>query len=227
MSVRRDGSDDPAGRSSARFSSSPLIIAGCVGRPRRRASMAFFRVRSRRNQRRALPPAQRHHCPARRSIRSMSLWDDLEPLRERIRHHPQVTDVTITRRMPGTLVVTIAGESAGRAGADRGPDCCPTTQWTAAADRSVARDQSRPSGCCDNATPLFLSCSERFDSAEPRVFARIEEVRRAGRDEILLTLSAPRALPVHAGDSAVAERTLRVRAPVGPVSRAFGRYLSR
>jgi hypothetical protein len=35
------------------------------------------------------------------------LWDDLTPYRDRIRRHPQISDVSISRRMPGTLVVTV------------------------------------------------------------------------------------------------------------------------
>jgi hypothetical protein len=44
------------------------------------------------------------------------------------------------------------------------------------------------------------------------VFARIEEVRRTGRDEILLTLSSGARV---AGVAAPQSRTLRVRVPVG------------
>ncbi|MEO6865599.1 MAG: FtsQ-type POTRA domain-containing protein [Gemmatimonadaceae bacterium] len=36
-----------------------------------------------------------------------SIVDDLAPLEARIRSHPQVSDVTITRRFPGTLIITI------------------------------------------------------------------------------------------------------------------------
>jgi hypothetical protein len=52
-------------------------------------------------------------------------------------------------------------------------------------------------------------------SAEPRVFARIEEVRRVGRDEILLTLSRPANVAGVGADSTSQNRMLRVRAPVG------------
>ena len=36
-----------------------------------------------------------------------SVWDDLRPLRERLRGHPQVDSVDVTRRLPGTLVVRL------------------------------------------------------------------------------------------------------------------------
>jgi cell division protein FtsQ len=36
-----------------------------------------------------------------------SIVDDVEPLEARLRRHPQIADVHITRRFPGTLVVTI------------------------------------------------------------------------------------------------------------------------
>lgn len=36
-----------------------------------------------------------------------SIVDDLSPLEQRLRSHPQVADVNISRRFPGTLVITI------------------------------------------------------------------------------------------------------------------------
>jgi cell division protein FtsQ len=36
-----------------------------------------------------------------------SVWDDLRPLRARLREHPQVASVDVERRLPGTLVVRV------------------------------------------------------------------------------------------------------------------------
>jgi cell division septal protein FtsQ len=59
--------------------------------------------------------------------------------------------------------------------------------------------------------PVLLKLVGAIRAAEPRVFARIEEVKRAGRDEILLTLSRRTAT-----DSVTpAAGTLHVRLPVG------------
>jgi hypothetical protein len=65
--------------------------------------------------------------------------------------------------------------------------------------------------------PVLLKLVGAIRTAEPRVFARIEEARRVGKDEILLTLS-PRAESVAraAGDTAMLQRkSLRVRLPLG------------
>src|SRR5689334_15663240 len=36
-----------------------------------------------------------------------SVWDDPEPWRRRVAQHPQVRTVTITRKLPGTLLVRV------------------------------------------------------------------------------------------------------------------------
>jgi len=59
--------------------------------------------------------------------------------------------------------------------------------------------------------PVLLKLVGAIRATEPRVFARIEEVKRTGRDEILLTLSR-RAVADSVGSTA---GTLHVRLPVG------------
>jgi hypothetical protein len=65
--------------------------------------------------------------------------------------------------------------------------------------------------------PVLLKLVGAIRYAVPRVFSRIEEVRRTGRDEILLTLSrndGQRARAV--GDTAGSNGgTMRVRVPLG------------
>src|SRR5450756_2241242 len=65
--------------------------------------------------------------------------------------------------------------------------------------------------------PVLLKLVGAIRYAEPRVFSRIEEVRRTGRDEILLTLSSGEAdRPRAVGETAVSRAgTLRVRIPLG------------
>jgi cell division septal protein FtsQ len=140
----------------------------------------------------------------------MSIWDDLDPLRERVRHHPQISDVTITRRMPGTLVVTVQ-ENQPVALIQTRAGLLPYDS----AGRELPIDPARvnldlPIVATNDPALLKLVGAIRY--ATPNVFSRLEEVRRTGKDEILLTLS-PRARA--AGDSAQSQRILRVRVPIG------------
>jgi cell division septal protein FtsQ len=64
--------------------------------------------------------------------------------------------------------------------------------------------------------PVLLKLVGAIRAQEPRMFARIEEVKRTGRDEILLTLSRGSEASGKPGATAAPEnRTLRVRIPVG------------
>jgi hypothetical protein len=69
-----------------------------------------------------------------------------------------------------------------------------------------------------SADPVLLKLVGAIRAEEPRVFARIEEARRTGREEILLTL-APRAedaTALAAGATVTTQRkSLRVRVPLG------------
>jgi cell division septal protein FtsQ len=185
-----------------------LIIAGAWGVRTAARSMAFFRVRS--VEIRGVRYLQPNEILARLRVDTlMSVWDDLEPLRERVRHHPQITDVTITRRMPGTLVVTVQ---------ENQPVALIQTRTGLLPYDSVGRqlpiDPSRvnldlPIVATNDPALLKLVGAIRY--AAPDVFSRLEEVRRTGRDEILLTLSR-RARA--SGDSAKSQGMLRVRVPI-------------
>jgi cell division septal protein FtsQ len=185
-----------------------LIIAGAWGVRTAARSMAFFRVRS--VEIRGVRYLQPNEILARLRVDTlMSVWDDLEPLRERMRHHPQITDVTITRRMPGTLVVTVQ---------ENQPVALIQTRTGLLPYDSVGRqlpiDPSRvnldlPIVATNDPALLKLVGAIRY--AAPDVFSRLEEVRRTGRDEILLTLSR-RARA--SGDSAKSQGMLRVRVPI-------------
>jgi cell division septal protein FtsQ len=182
-----------------------LIIAGAWGARAAARSMAFFRVRS--VEIRGVRYLQPNEILARLKVDTlMSVWDDLDPLRERVRHHPQITDVTITRKMPGTLVVTVQ---------ENQPVALIQTRSGLLPYDSVGRqlpiDPSRvnldlPIVATNDPALLKLVGAIRY--AAPIVFSRLEEVRRTGRDEILLTLSRRARAP---GDSAESQGMLRVR----------------
>jgi cell division septal protein FtsQ len=185
-----------------------FIIAGAWGVRTAARSMAFFRVRS--VEIRGVHYLQPNEILARLRVDTlMSVWDDLEPLRERVRHHPQITDVTITRRMPGTLVVTVQ---------ENQPVALIQTRTGLLPYDSVGRqlpiDPSRvnldlPIVATNDPALLKLVGAIRY--AAPDVFSRLEEVRRTGRDEILLTLSRRARAP---GDSTESQGMLRVRVPI-------------
>jgi cell division septal protein FtsQ len=185
-----------------------LIIAGAWGARTAARSMAFFRVRS--VEIRGVRYLQPNEILARLKVDTlMSVWDDLDPLRERVRHHPQITDVTITRRMPGTLVVTVQ-ENQPVALIQTRSGLLPYDS----AGRQLPIDPSRvnldlPIVATNDPALLKLVGAIRY--AAPNVFSRLEEVRRTGRDEILLTLSRRARAP---GDSTESQGMLRVRVPI-------------
>ena len=191
-----------------------VVMAGGWGARSAARKMAFFRVRS--VEIRGVRYLQPSDVLGRLKVDTlMSLWDDLEPLRERVRHHPQVSDVTITRRMPGTLVVTVQENqpvaliqtSSGLVPYDSLGHELPIDPSRTNLDLPIVATND----------PALLKLVGAIRLAEPRVFARIEEVRRIGRDEILLTLSRNALDRARSAGAAAAPRdeTLRVLVPTG------------
>jgi cell division protein FtsQ len=191
-----------------------VVMAAAWGVRSAARQMAFFRVRS--VEVRGVRYLQPQEVLARLKVDTlMSLWDDLEPLRERVRHHPQVTDVTITRRLPGTLVVTVQENqpvaliqsSAGLVPYDSAGHVLPIDPARTNLDLPIVATSD----------PVLLKLVGAIRYAVPRVFSRIEEVRRTGRDEIVLTLSRSQAQRTRAVGDTIASYagTVRVRIPLG------------
>src|SRR6266566_7241620 len=190
-----------------------LIMAGAWGLRGAARQMAFFRVRN--VEIRGVRYLQPNEVISRLRIDTIaSLWDDLEPYEQRVRGHPQVSDVRITRRMPGTLVVTIQ-ENLPVALIQTSGGLLPYDSL----GRQLPIDPSRTNldlPIVASTDPVLLKLVGAIRATEPLVFARIEEVRRTGREEILLTLSRGPEFVGTASDSAAPNRrTLRVRVPVG------------
>jgi cell division protein FtsQ len=189
-----------------------VIMAGAWGARAAAREMAFFRVRT--VEVRGVRYIQPNDIISRLRIDTLaSLWDDLEPYSRRVRQHPQVSDVHITRRMPGTLVVTIE-ENLPVALVQTRSGLLPYDSL----GRQLPIDPARTNldlPIVASTDPVLLKLVGAIRSAEPRVFARIQEVSRAGRDEILLTLSRVPNVGGASADGASQSRTLRVRAPVG------------
>jgi cell division protein FtsQ len=185
-----------------------LIMAAGWGTREAARQMAFFRVRA--VEVRGTRYLQPNEIISRLKVDTLaSLWDDLTPYKARVRGHPQVSDVTISRRMPGTLVVTIK-ENLPVALIQTPTGLLPFDSL----GKQLPIDPARTSldlPIVATRDPVLLKLVGAIRATEPRVFARIEEVKRAGRDEILLTLSRRGAT-----DSVTSGAgTLHVRLPVG------------
>jgi cell division protein FtsQ len=191
-----------------------VIMAAAWGVRSAARQMAFFRVRA--VEVRGVRYLQPQEVLSRLKVDTlMSLWDDLEPLRERVRHHPQVTSVAITRRLPGTLVVTVQENqpvaliqsAAGLIPYDSVGHVLPIDPARTNLDLPIVATSD----------PVLLKLVGAIRYTVPRVFSRIEEVRRTGRDEILLTLSRSQSQRTRAVSDTTASNggTLRVRIPLG------------
>lgn len=191
-----------------------VIMAGAWGLRAGARQMAFFHVRS--VEIRGAHYLRPDEIVARLKVDTLaSLWDDLEPYRRRVRLHPQVSDVRIERKLPGTLVV-IVRENLPVALVQTPGGLLPYDSM----GQRLPIDPSRTNldlPIVASTDPVLLKLVGAIRAAEPRVFARIEEARRVGRDEILLTLSSRTESGARvAGDtSAVQRKSLRVRLPLG------------
>jgi cell division protein FtsQ len=190
-----------------------VIIAAAWGTRSAARQMAFFRIRS--VDVRGLRYLQPNDIVSRLRVdTAASLWDDLEPYRQRILKHPQVSDVSITRRMPGTLVVTVR-ENLPVALVQTMSGLLPYDSL----GRQLPIDPARTTldlPIVARADPVLLKLVGAIRAAEPRLFARIEEARRNGNNEIVLALSRdPRVAGVASGIAAPERRTILLRLPIG------------
>ena len=185
-----------------------VIMAAAWGTRAVAREMAFFRIRS--VEVRGARYLQASEIISRLKVDTLaSLWDDLAPYRDRIRGHPQVSDVSIGRKMPGTLVVTIR-ENLPVALIQTPTGLLPYDSLGKQLPIDPARTSlDLPIVATDD--PVLLKLVGAIRATEPRVFARIEEVRRTGRDEILLTLSRS----TNSAETDGRVRQLLVRVPVG------------
>jgi cell division protein FtsQ len=147
-----------------------------------------------------------------------SIWDETDELVARVQTHPQVSDVEIARRVPGTLVVTIT---------ERVPVAfVPTARGLEpldAAGRALAIDPSRvnvdlPVLARRDTTVLRLLGELR--ERAPQLYQRVNAARRAGRREIILELGA---VNVRAMDDVSVDRL----ADIAPVEADLARRQAR
>jgi cell division protein FtsQ len=177
-------------------------------------SMAFFRVRA--VEVKGTQYLRPEEIVARLAVDTLaSLWDDIEPLRRRIGNHPQIRSVEITRKMPGTLVVTVEENlpvalvptAKGLLPYDSLGTQLPIDPSRQALDLPVVATRD----------PILLKLVGAIRSKEPLLFARVEEVRRTGKQEIQLTLSPAQGDSIAESSDSIPVRrsSLRIRATTG------------
>ncbi len=191
-----------------------VLMAAAWGTRTGARKMAFFRVRAVEVKGALyLPPDE---IVARLRVDTLaSLWDDVEPLRRRLKAHPQISAVEIDRKMPGTLVVTVEENipvalvptAKGLLPYDSLGKQLPIDPTRRALDLPVVATRD----------PVLLKLVGSIRTLDPNLFARVEEVRRTGSQEIQLMLAGARTESTADPDTALAGRTriLRVRAPAG------------
>jgi cell division protein FtsQ len=121
-----------------------------------------------------------------------SIWTDLGPLQKRLTLHPQLLSVTLSRKLPGTLVIRVE---------ERQPlALVPGPRGFVAVDDSGAAVPVDPSrGTIDvpilqaaDTTVLRLLAAVR--DSEPALFGRISEIERVGTNELDIHLREVRVL---------------------------------
>lgn len=202
-----------------RYVAAIALAAALLSSPRwgRRAlrDMTFFHVRA--VELRGLRYLQPRAVMSQMRVdTTWSVWDDLTPVADRLRRHPQIAQVTVARRLPGRLVVTIrenvpvalvpAGDglvpydSAGRA--------LPIDPSQISLDLPIAEQR-------DTAVLRFLAA---LRSTQPALYARVSDVRRVSAADMLVRLTpdlvvrAPLGLaPERLADIFPVERDLALR----------------
>jgi cell division protein FtsQ len=165
-----------------------LVALPWIG-PRMLTSLAFFRVRK-------VEIRGATYISAAEVLRRLrldstaSVFDDQAPLLERLRTHPQVREVEIDRRLPGTLIVRVR-------------ENMPVALVPVAKGFAVLDGQGKQLPIDPSATALDLPILASRDTAlarllaelrasYPSLFARVSEIRREGRNELVVRLPGAR-----------------------------------
>ncbi|MEO6527679.1 MAG: FtsQ-type POTRA domain-containing protein [Gemmatimonadaceae bacterium] len=147
---------------------------------------------------------------------SRSVWDPLAPLEARVRSHPQVERVVVSRRLPGTIVVQVTerhpvalvnGPGGLRAVDERGVRL-PLDPSRTPVDAPILTAAPR-----DTMVYHLLGAMQR---EAPALYAKLSSIRSTGADEIMLQIAD---LSVRAMTSV----TLARLADIDPVERDLAR----
>ncbi|HEX2779362.1 MAG TPA: FtsQ-type POTRA domain-containing protein [Gemmatimonadaceae bacterium] len=153
--------------------------------PRMLGRLAFFRVKKVEIRGAVyLPPAD---LIARLRLDSAaSVWDDPAPLVARLRRHPQIRAARIERKLPGTLVVRVqenlpvalVPNAKGFTVIDGQGQALPIDPTSTKLDLPIVATR-------DTALARLLA---ELRASYPSLFARVSEIRREGRNELLVRL---------------------------------------
>jgi cell division protein FtsQ len=171
-----------------------VLVTSPLWGPRALGHLAFFRVR------RVEILGARYTSPSElldrlRVDTTRSVWDPTEPLEARIRSHAQIESVTVTRKLPGTLVVQVTerhpvalvnGPGGLRAVDERGRRL-PLDPSRTPIDAPIVTAPPR-----DTTVYHLLGAMQR---EAPQMYARLSSIRASGMDEFVLQFSD---LPVRA-----------------------------
>ncbi|HEV7993194.1 MAG TPA: FtsQ-type POTRA domain-containing protein [Gemmatimonadaceae bacterium] len=192
-----------------------LLLGSPLWGPSALRHLAFFRVRQ------VEILGTRYTAPGELLERlkvdtSRSVWDPLAPLEARLRSHPQVESVTVSRRLPGTLVVNVTerhpvalvNAAGGLRAVDERGVRLPLDPSRTPVDAPIVTAAPR-----DTAVYHLLGAMQR---EAPALYAKLSSVRVAGPGEIVLQIAD---LPVRAMTSV----TLARLGDIEPVERDLTR----
>ena len=161
------------------------ILASPLWGPTMLRQLDFFRVR--RIELRGARYTPTAEVLARLNVdTTRSVWDPVGPLAARVRSHPQVEAVTVSRKLPGTLVVELT---------ERRPVALMSTpdglRAVDEAGRRLPLDPSRTpvDAPIVSATPRDTAVYHLLGAMQrdaPRLYARVSSLARRGTDEIVL-----------------------------------------
>lgn len=153
--------------------------------------MAFFRVR------RVVIEGTRYAAPGEivsrlRVDTTASIWDGVSPLVARVREHPQVREVRIRRRLPGTLVVEVTerppvalvNSPAGVIVTDADGAALPVDPTAIDVDLPVLVTRDT----------LLLRLLGEVQTSLPALYAQVSDARRGAGGAVVLDLANVRLL---------------------------------
>ncbi len=186
---------EPTGKSKLvvrlRLALAVLVLAGIGSSPywgpKALSKLAFFRVRK-------VEVLGAKYTPVSEVLSRLaqdtthSVWEPLEPLQARIQAHPQIAKAVVTRKLPGTLVVSITERRpvalvpmpAGLTAVDENGRLLPLDPSRTPIDAPVVTTTPRDTGL------YHLLGTLQRDA--PQMYSQISSVVRVGREELIFKL---------------------------------------
>lgn len=192
-----------------------VLLASPLWGPRALSRLDFFRVRN-------VEVRGARYTPVQQVLERLavdttrSVWDPLEPLANRVRPHPQVEQVVLRRKLPGTLVVELTERRPVALTATRdGLRAVDARGVVLPLDPSLTPVDAPIVSTAPRATAVYHLLGAMQRDA-PRLFARVSSIRAAGGDEMVLDVAG---LSVRALTSV----TLARLSDIDPVERDLAR----